>query len=342
MKQIIRGFFLAGVGLCILGFSPKISQASEMNFSVKAILPENQRDTNQSYFDLRVTPGQEQVLQVELQNETDKDVTVETTANTATTNDNGLADYTNSSNKKDSSLAFSFADIAEAPKETLVPKNGKKILEVTLKMPEKEFDGFLLGGLYFKEKEAKDSAEKSKESVMIENKFAYTVGVLLSETDADVKPKLALNDAKASQKVGRNVVLLTMQNQHAALIQKMNVEAKIYDKNRKNLLYTKQQSDLKMAPNSHFNYSVPLDDQAFEPGTYEAEVVANDGYRDWKMTRTFEIKPDVAKEYNKTSLDVADKPREDNRLLVAGGVSLVIAVGGLAYWFGRRGHKTSR
>lgn len=49
--------------------------ANQFNFSVKAILPENQA-SKASYFDILMAPGQEQTLSVELSNSTDKTVTV--------------------------------------------------------------------------------------------------------------------------------------------------------------------------------------------------------------------------------------------------------------------------
>lgn len=76
------------------------SQASEINFNVKAILPENQRSKEISYFDLRVVPGETQTLSVELTNDTEEDVTVYASANSAITNDNGIVDYSYNDAKK--------------------------------------------------------------------------------------------------------------------------------------------------------------------------------------------------------------------------------------------------
>ena len=47
-------------------------------------------------------------------------------------------------------------------------------------MPNESFDGVILGGLYFKENDKK---------VQIENKYAYAIGVVLRETDAQVKAR---------------------------------------------------------------------------------------------------------------------------------------------------------
>ena len=50
------------------GMWQQSAQAAGEGFTVKAELPENQRDTSASYFDLRVSPNQAQTLNVVIQN----------------------------------------------------------------------------------------------------------------------------------------------------------------------------------------------------------------------------------------------------------------------------------
>ncbi|MEG0781568.1 DUF916 and DUF3324 domain-containing protein [Carnobacterium sp.] len=340
MGRLLKWIGIIGFMIGLLFSGAGYVFANEMNFSVQAILPENQRDKKQSYFDLKMEPKQEQVIQIELKNDTEEDIIVETTANTAVTNDNGLADYTKSAGKKDSSLKISFAEIANVPKETLVPKQSSTLLDVQLKMPDEVYDGVLLGGLYFKEKEVEsEKTEKEEGAVAIENRFAYSVGVLLTETDVVVQPKLALNEVKADQKTGHNIISLNLQNQHAALVKKLKVDAKIYEQGNKTILYEKKQDDLRMAPNSNFNYAIDVVDTELKPGTYEAEVVANDGYRDWKMKKTFVIESAEAEKLNKSSIDDPPKTFDSRWYILIGGIA-VIFVGGIAYWLGRNGRKT--
>lgn len=64
-----------------------------MKFAVTAVIPENQIDKNQTYFDLKMQPGQKQTIQVQMKNDTNKEVVVESFANTAITNSNGITDY---------------------------------------------------------------------------------------------------------------------------------------------------------------------------------------------------------------------------------------------------------
>lgn len=224
-----RFSYLFIVIISLLVVLPKLAYANEMNFSVKAILPENQRDNTHTYFDLNVVPGTTQVVEVELKNETDKDVTVQTVANTAITNDNGIVEYTNEKPKLDKSLVTPFSKLASVQSEITIPKQSSLRLPITLKIPEKSFDGVILGGLYFKEKETDQDTQKNKEDVQIENKFSYTIGVLLAESPEMVLPDLVLNDVKATQKVGRNVITANLQNPKAALLSNLTVDAKVYE-----------------------------------------------------------------------------------------------------------------
>ena len=80
--------------VCLVILANKVS-ASEMSFSVQAVIPENQIDKSQSYFDLKMQPDQSQDLTVELYNNTEKDLTISVTPNAATTNQNGVVEYNN-------------------------------------------------------------------------------------------------------------------------------------------------------------------------------------------------------------------------------------------------------
>lgn len=302
-----RFSYLFIVIISLLVVLPKLAYANEMNFSVKAILPENQRDNTHTYFDLNVVPGTTQVVEVELKNETDKDVTVQTVANTAITNDNGIVEYTNEKPKLDKSLVTPFSKLASVQSEITIPKQSSLRLPITLKIPEKSFDGFILGGLYFKEKETDQETKKSKDDVQIENKFSYTIGVLLAESPEMVLPDLVLNDVKATQKVGRNVITANLQNPKAALLSNLTVDAKVYEADSNQLLHEEKQTSLRMAPNSNFNYSVSWGNEAFQTGDYRIEIDATDGNQNWHLKKNFKIKVKEAKEYNNTAVHIAQK-----------------------------------
>ena len=312
------------------------SQASEINFNVKAILPENQRSKEISYFDLRVVPGEMQTLSVELTNDTEEDVMVYASANSAITNDNGIVDYSYNDAKKDSSAVFTFSEIAKMPKEIILPKKSTKIVECVVEIPKESFDGYVLGGLYFEQKE--DKEEKSQGALAVGNRFSYVVGVLMSETDQEIKPELALNDVKATQITGNNAVIMNIQNKKPAMIKKLQLDTKLYYENETKPRYENHQESLKMAPNTNFNYKIDLKEQPFVAGNYTVKIKANDGYKDWSWERKFEIKEKEAKKYNATAINLSPDQRNSFPwiVVISIGAGILIVILGIIYYFNRK------
>ena len=59
-------------------------------------------------------------------------------------------------------MKYPFSKIAKMPKETKVPANSIVTVDINLEMPSESFDGVILGGLYFKEKEDENAKKKMK------------------------------------------------------------------------------------------------------------------------------------------------------------------------------------
>ena len=167
----------------------------EIDFYVETILPENQIDKKQTYFDLKVSSGQQQDLEIKVTNKSGKDINVSVKAVTASTNRNGLVDY-QTPDIKDETLEVAFAEIAEVREPVIhIPAGSTKTAVVTVRMPAEIFDGVVLGGLVFtKVPEQTDEAESG---YMIRNVYNYVVGVKLSETDTPVLPEMELLGAGA-------------------------------------------------------------------------------------------------------------------------------------------------
>ncbi|MBO0440795.1 DUF916 and DUF3324 domain-containing protein [Candidatus Enterococcus ikei] len=336
MNKKLSAFLFAIIFLLFSFTTGSIGHASEIDFSVKAILPENQRSKEISYFDLRVVPGETQTLSVELTNDTDEDITVYASANSAITNDNGVVDYSYNDTKKDSSADFTFSEIATIPKEITLPKNSTKIVECVINIPKNPFDGYVLGGLYFEQKQEKET--KSQGALAVGNRFSYVVGVLLSETDKDVRPELALNEVKATQINGNNAVTMNIQDKKAAMIKKLQVDAKLYYEDETKPRYENHQESLTMAPNTNFNYKIDLKEQPFVAGNYTVKIKANDGYKDWTWERTFEIKEKEAKKYNATAINLPPNQKDQFPWIVVVGIGagVLAVILGIIYYFNQK------
>lgn len=326
MKRIIAIMLMPILFL----FGVNSTSAAELNFSVTAEIPENQIDKNQTYFDLRMKPKQRQTVNVEMNNGTDKDVTVNISMNTAVTNNNGIIDYSQTEYEKDESLEYEISELVKVDPEVTIPANSKKTLPVEINMPDREFDGILLGGLHFQEKE---DEEEEEEETQIKNKFAYIIGLQVSMTDLEIEPNLELNEVKASQVNYRNKIIANLQNTESVIIKPLSVDAKVYKEKGKDVLYEAQQEDLRMAPNSNFNYAIDLNNEAFKSGKYRLEMTATDEEEVWEWTEVFEIDAGEASELNESAVELE---KDYTIWLMVAGIILVLILILILVYLNRR------
>ena len=89
IKTITTTFFLL-VAAFVLALT---ASANSGGFSVSPVMPENQNPQSSGYFDLNVSPDQQQELVINVTNTSDVEITVLMNLFPATTNRNGIVDY---------------------------------------------------------------------------------------------------------------------------------------------------------------------------------------------------------------------------------------------------------
>ncbi|HBM3881570.1 TPA: DUF916 and DUF3324 domain-containing protein [Listeria innocua] len=334
MKKIFAIIFACTFAIIFL--PNQHAEAAEGNsFSVKAILPANQA-SSVTYFDLQMEPKQKQKLDVEITNQSKEQMTINCVANTAITNEMGYVDYSIPKTKPDETLKYPFADITEvSDSEITLEPNETKIWSVNIQMPEESYDGIILGGLHFKEKtkEKTEKETKQEKEVQIKNEYAYVIGVKLTEKTTIVKPELALNQIKAGSRNYRNVVEINLQNTKATLVGGLAVDSKIYKQGSEKVLHEAKRTDLSMAPNSNFNYSVDWENQELKPGKYKLHLVAKNKDDKWEWTKDFTISSDEAKKANDKALGLE---KDYTWLYITGGILLLLILITVTYLIGRR------
>ncbi|MBC1604585.1 DUF916 and DUF3324 domain-containing protein [Listeria rocourtiae] len=322
MKKIIEAVIMIGVifGGIIVHIEP--SKAVETDFSVSALIPDNQIDKSKKYFELRMKPSQVQELEVLLTNNLARPMTIEMHANTAVTNDYGTVDYSNKAPQFDNTLQFPFSEIAEMPDEIMLHANGSRKMKVKLRMPSVPFDGLILGGLHFSEKGGLGD---------------YVIGVILSEKDTVVEPDMKLNGVKPSQISKRNVLKVNLQNIKPVILQNLVVEARIYKENSDEVLYRTKRDMLRMAPNSNFDLGISWKNQAFEAGKYRLKIVATSEHNIWKWNEEFEIEKDLATKLNRRAVGI-----EKSFALWYIGCGVVLLMLGWAFLMNRQKTRKSK
>lgn len=319
------------VGL-FFGWSASV-KADSTPLSIKAILPANQHDKSVSYYYLMMKPGETQELDVQLFNSSEVDTTALVTLTAATTNDNGLIDYNLPDKELDKSLLYPFTSIAETPKEVVVPAGKDVVTKVKLKMPPEEYTGMVLGGINVTAKKSADEDEKKETGGMqIENQMNYAIGVVLVENEESVKTDMSLTRAYASQIMGSNTMKATLQNPTMAVMEDLSLEAKIYQKGSDTVLYETKQTGYRMAPNSSFDFGIPLGSQPFKAGDYTIKISAvsdpknpQDGEKQsWELEDTFTVTRKEADELNEKAVGLAE---DYTTWYIIGGIAAIIVIG---------------
>lgn len=286
--------------------------STEVGFSVKAILPENQIDSNASYFDLRMSPKQEQALTVQINNEGEEEIEVKVEAISASTNQNGVIDY-KTPDVRDESLKIPFSEIASVEEVTVkVAAGASEQAVIRITMPEEGYDGVILGGLAFTkqgESEEEDAAESqtSASGVTIKNVYSYVLGVKLTETDVVVSPDFEAMEAKPELKNYRVGVTHYIQNKAAAIAEDIDINVDIYDEKEGKIVKTAHAENIDMAPNSVMPYAV-LWDGEIDPGSYISHVTMKIDGEEWVFEMPFKVTAAEATAINADSVETPETP----------------------------------
>lgn len=315
--------------ISLVWFTP-FASASEFNFGVYTVIPDNQIDKQKSYFNLMMKPSQEQTLTIELKNDTEEDVVIEPKIHSATTNLNGVVEYGPTSAERDSTLPYELGDLITTDKEITVPAKGSKDLSLHVTMPEEEFNGILAGGITLEEKETSSTnSQETTKGLSIENKYAYVVGITLQETVEVVTQDLLLHDVKAGQLNARNVINATLQNPTATYLNRFEVEAEVTKKGQTEVLYESKKNDMQVAPNSNFAYPIELNGEKFQTGTYTLHLKAKSSKESWEFEKDFSIKGEEAQQFNATDVSIEGP----NYLVYLVGLLILLVAGLLFYIF---------
>lgn len=300
-------------------------QASPTGFTYKVIQPENQQNKQIGYFDLRMQPSQEQMVEIQLTNDESNDIEIDVSLNSAKTNGNGVIEYGPSALEEDASLKYSFTDLVKGPEKVTIPSKTTVPLQLTIKMPEVSYDGVVAGGIQLKR--AVDKKEREKQSGVI-NEYAFLVGMLLTETDTVVQPELKLNKVYGGLNNYRNSVFVNFSNVEAAYLEDLTVDVQIMEEKADKVLYDTKKANMRVAPNSNVDFPVSMNGEKMVPGKYRAKIVATAGDRKWEWLETFTITDEEADKYNKQDVNLVQERGIDWKLIamIAGGVFVIILI----------------
>lgn len=314
-----------------LGAVKILAESSTENEATFSITPLSV-DTGQAqstYYDLFVSPGEKKQIKVRIYNTSSNDIEITTEINDASTNDNGITSY-QKVEERDSSLVIGFSDFTKIANETIIVPGKSSVDAVfTLDIPEQPFEGMVLGGLRFTSTEL--TADSSKSQTAVKNQIAYTVAVLLRESNQTYSPELSLNKVVAEQRNYRNYISANIQNSAPTIIKELEIKAQVYKKGTNELLYEASNDNMRMAPNSNFLFGINLENQPFKNGEYTMKVTGTADGEPLELERDFTISKPEAKKWNQNAIFVESKIQDNTWLYLGLGVLTLLLISVIFY-----------
>lgn len=334
----LRGAILLVLVSCFSLCSTKVAAAEDAQapagFTVEAVIPDNQVDIMQSFFYLKVEPATPQVIQVRVKSTREEAVTVRLGVHTAVSSSIGSIGYASENPKLDESLQDPIAEIVSingGQNEVTVANYEEKTIDYTIQPPAEAFPGVKLGSLRFV---ADGEGTQQAGQAALSSEYAYVIALMLTE-DAErfnLGANLNLKDVNLRLSNGRKVIAANIQNDQPKVLQEMTIEGQVRRRGRSDTIVSNRQTNFSVAPNSNFDFELPLDLNDFPAGTYVFTGQAEGAGRTWKWEEEFTVSGRQAAKVNRETLYKVIIPGWVP--WVAGG--LVIAWLGLVFYLLRR------
>lgn len=309
------------------------SGQSPAGFTVESVIPENQVDTTKTYFYLNVEPNKPQTIQVKVRSIQKDPVTVKIAVHDAVSSSVGAIDYAQSEPKLDKSLKnpiTSFVKVKDDIKEITVANKEEKIVEFEITPPNDPFTGVKLGSVRFVKKE--DESDKKKKGLVSE--YAYVIALMLTEDDEEEfnhGADLHLKKVRLDLSNGRKVIAARIQNDQPKVLQEMVIKGHITRKGETKVLDKHEQKNFSVAPNSNFDFNIPLGMENFKAGTYVFHGVAKGDGQTWRWDQEFTIGNKAADKINDESVYKVRVPNWVLWAAIALIVALIALIGYLIY-----------
>lgn len=306
---------------------------ASMGFSVTPHFPENQQSRS-GFYDLRITPGQEQDIIVTVTNPTDTQIAVEVEAFTVSTARGGTVDYSNA-RVNDETLPYSMSDLITIPESrVIVPANSARDVTLRLTAPNKSFNGILLGSLRF----LREPTEAEQESAgTIINRYAHAMAIRLSMNDRELDPYFALGEITSQITNARASIVVDVRNPQARMARGVQAQARIFELTSNEEIFYQSLDEVDFAPNSVFPFTmVDRAGYGLSAGMYRAEITLDYRGQIWEFDQEFEIVPTQAATVNSAARNQGQRQvgtgvTDDNQttplifVLIGAGILALIA-----------------
>ncbi|HFD0793060.1 TPA: DUF916 and DUF3324 domain-containing protein [Enterococcus faecium] len=321
MKKIITFVGLVSITIGNLICSPLIfASENHADFTVNAQQSTYQVDKQKTYFDLSLPINKVVPLTIQVTNNSNETISVSGKINPATTNLNGVVEYSKTKDKLTGKQPIDITKIAKFEKETqtIEPKQTINFV-VNVTVPTKNYSGVVAGGITLRD--VTEKKEDEKHIRMFKNKFAYAIALILHGEREPIKTELALKDVIPDQVNNRNVLIAEITNESTNYFNKVSIEANVIDSNNKQILWEKKEN-MQIAPSSIFQFPLYYAEEKMQEGTYILKMVVKSNEQEWDLSKKFVIQKDAANKLNQT--DIVQNSDRNTNIMVYIIIGLIV------------------
>lgn len=306
----------------------KQEQGGQVGYSVKKMSRDN---TDATYFDLYVKPKDKKEMKARIYNETNEDMLIQMEIFTASTSSKAQVVYTQKSPKNDESMQYYMEDLVklDAKNNTVkVPANGSTDVVATATIPS-EISGVLLGSWYFEKKEDEDS--EGKEGVNIKNRYSYAMAIKLEASQIS-NPNVNLLKVYPGLDNFHRAIIARVQNDRPALMTGVTITTEVKEKKSGKVLFESKEDNLKIAPNTTFDYPTFMDGELLKSGKYIFKMnvktkASKLSKTEWDLKKEFTITDKEEAKLNKEAIN--EENSKTSIWFIIGMIALSVVILGL-------------
>lgn len=275
----------------------KANGSPKLNFSYYAVQPSTQLDYDRDFFYVQTKPGEKQVLEIELTNTSDEEISVTAIVTDAISTETGQIGY-GVPLIKDDTLVNPISEIVTPEEKTVVLKGyEKKMITLNLTPPTEHYEGVKIGAVTL------TTEGEQKIDGMVKVESGYRIAIVTSENGDDFNSgsSLDLIDVKPTLVDGRKVVQASIQNPEPQSVEAVEIESELINKKTKEVVKKSKVSGYSFAPNSTLPFIFDWGLSNLEAGEYSVTMKAKNHEHEWDMQRDFSISANEAKKINDES-----------------------------------------
>lgn len=319
-------FLLAS--LLLLLMLPNTAFAQETAYYLKPLIPENQIENTEDYFNIATSSSIDQTLELLVVNESTEEKVITVTILDGMTTKDGAISYA-IDHKYDEDQQYKLSQIAKVKQQEItVEANSTQQMSIALNAELKNFDGTILGAVNVSEK----TTEQPNEG--LNNTFAYNVPIKIRVNKENDKSQMNYKGLTLVNKKPERFLNLSFQNPMPNIIRDLTLSFEIYKKGQPTkVLFKNSMANIEVAPNSLFSPELSLTNSKLKAGDY---VLKTSGKSE-KINEVWESDFTISRSDSRSLNEGLEVLAEDNKIwIIIAGIAALLILGGSGYVFYKR------